>query len=177
MTVSTAGTAVAVTGTVVEYYNPDLKNYFITSDPAEQAAVDSGAAGRWQRTGNTFAAGGPNKVCRFYGNSLVNPATGAFFGPNSHFYTADPGECEGLKAQYTPTAKSWKFESNDFLTTIAINGACAAGLVPVYRAYNNGFTKGIDSNHRITTNLADYQGTVAARYSGEGIVMCAPPRP
>jgi hypothetical protein len=160
---------------VVEFFDPDLNNYFITADPTEQAFVDSGAVGRWQRTGNTFAAGGPNQVCRFYGNSNINPATGTFYGPNSHFYTADPAECAGLKAIYTPTAKSWKFESNDFLTTPAVNGGCPAGLVPVYRAYNNGFAKGIDSNHRITSNYAAYLQTVAAGSIGEGIVMCAPP--
>ena len=105
---------------VIEFYNPDLNNYFITADPAEQAMVDTGAVGRWQRTGNAFATGGPNQVCRFYGNS---------FGPNSHFYTANPVECAGLKAMYTPSAKSWNFESNDFLTTPAVNGACSAGCL------------------------------------------------
>lgn len=159
---------------VVEYFNPDLNNYFITADPVEQAFVDTGAVGRWQRTGNTFATGGPNQVCRFGGNSNVNPATGTFYGPNSHFYTADPAECAGLKALFTPNAKSWKFESNDFLTTPAVNGTCPAPLVPVYRAYNNGFARGIDSNHRITSNRADYLQTVAAGSIAEGVVMCAP---
>jgi hypothetical protein len=163
--------------TVVEYFDPDLNDFFITADPTEQAFVDSGAVGRWQRTGNAFPTGGPNQVCRFYGNSNVNPATGSIYGPNSHFYTADPAECASLKTQYNPTAKSWKFESNDFLTTPAVNGACPAGLVPVYRAYNNGFAKGIDSNHRITSNYAAYLQTVAAGSIGEGVVMCAPPIP
>ena len=166
--------ALPVLAAVVEYFNPDLNNYFITADPTEQAFVDSGAVGRWQRTGNTFVTGGPNQVCRFYGNGIINPATGAIYGPNSHFYTADPAECAGLKAIYTPTAKSWKFESNDFLTTPTVNGACASGLVAVYRAYNNGFAKGIDSNHRITRNKSAYLQNVAAGWSGEGVVMCAP---
>ncbi|MEO8136369.1 MAG: hypothetical protein ABI831_20630 [Betaproteobacteria bacterium] len=171
-----AGAALSINAqaAVVEFFNPDLNNYFITADPTEQAFVDTGAVGRWQRTGNAFATGGPNQVCRFYGNANINPATGAFFGPNSHFYTADPAECAGLKAQYTPSAKSWNFESNDFLTTPATGGACPAGRVPVYRAYNNGFARGIDSNHRITSNLAAYLQTVAAGSIGEGIVMCAP---
>jgi hypothetical protein len=154
---------------VVEYYHAGLDNFFITSDPAEQAAVDSGAAGAFQRTGTTFAAGGPNPVCRFYGS--VTP------GPNSHFYTSDVAECEDLKRQQaiTPASqKRWNFESNDFLTTSAVNGACPVGLVPVYRAYNNGFARGIDSNHRITSDLAAYQQTVAAGWKAEGVVMCAP---
>jgi len=169
-----AGLALTAHASVVEYYNPDLNNFFITADPVEQTFVDTGAVGRWQRTGNEFATGGPNQVCRFGGNSNINPATGTFYGPNSHFYTADPNECAGLKALFSPTAKSWKFESNDFLTTSAVNGTCPAALVPVYRAYNNGFAKGIDSNHRITSNHDAYLQTVAAGSIGEGIVMCAP---
>jgi phospholipase/lecithinase/hemolysin len=166
--------AAAQTGIVVEFYDPDLDNYFITADPVEQVFVDSGAVGRWQRTGNVFAAGGTSLVCRFYGNTNLNPATGAIYGPNSHFYTADPAECAGLKAQFAPAAKSWKFESNDFRTTPAANGTCPAALVPVYRAYNNGFARGVDSNHRITSNFAAYQQTVAGGWIGEGVVMCAP---
>jgi hypothetical protein len=165
--------SLAGTATVVEFYNPDLQNYFITADPVEQASVDSGVVGRWQRTGGTFKAGGPNQVCRFYGNGLINPATGTIYGPNSHFYTADAAECANLKAIYKPTEKSWKFESNDFATTPAAAGACPSGLMPVYRAYNNGSVKGIDSNHRITSKLADYQATVASGWVPEGIVLCA----
>lgn len=172
--VAGAAFSISAPAAVIEYFNPDLNNYFITADPTEQAFVDSGAVGRWQRTGLGFATGGSNEVCRFYGNGAINPATGTFFGPNSHFYTADPVECAGLKALYSATTKSWKFESNDFRTTPAINETCPAGLAPVYRAYNNGFARGIDSNHRITTNFAAYQQTVAAGSIGEGVVMCAP---
>ena len=160
--------------TVVEYYNPDLDNFFITADPTEQAFVDSGAVGRWLRTGGTFDAGGPKLVCRFYGNSNINPATGAIYGPNSHFYTVDANECANLKAIYTPNAKSWKFESNDFATHSTLNGSCTSGLTPVYRAYNNGFAKGIDSNHRITSSTAAIQEVVTRGWSNEGVVMCAP---
>ena len=160
---------------VVEYYHNVLDNYFITAELVEQAAVDAGAAGAgWRRTGGTFKAGGTNQVCRFYGNNNTNPATGIRFGPNSHFYTADAAECAGLKAAYTPNAKSWSFESNDFSTTPPVNGGCAAGLVPVYRAYNNGFARGIDSNHRITSGQAAIADVVARGWIVEGVVMCAP---
>ncbi|MBP8295745.1 MAG: hypothetical protein KAX84_06525 [Burkholderiales bacterium] len=157
---------------VVEFYNPDLDNYFITAEPVEQAFIDTGAVGRWQRTGDAFATGGPNQVCRFYGS--LSP------GPNSHFYTADTAECAALKQlqAITPASeKRWNFESNDFATTPAVNGGCAGGLVPVYRAYNNGFARGVDSNHRITSNYAAYVETVAAGSIGEWVVMCAPAGP
>ena len=151
--------------TVVEYYHSGLDNYFITADPIEQSFVDSGGAGAWKRTNLNFKAGGTRPVCRFYGNR---------FGPNSHFYTADEDECASLISNYSPAAKSWGLESYDFATTPSVNGTCSAGLVPVYRAYNNGFARGVDSNHRITSNVAAYQQTIASGWKGEGVTMCAP---
>ena len=159
----------------VEYYHNGLDHYFITAEPAEQAAVDAGAAGaEWRRTGGTFKAGGTSQVCRFYGNTNINPTSGTRYGPNSHFYTANAAECAGLKAAYTANGKSWSFESNDFSTTPAVNGVCAAGLVRVYRAYNNGFARGIDSNHRITSSQAAIADMVTRGWISEGVVMCAP---
>ena len=38
--------------------------------------------------------------------------------------------------------------------------------VPVYRAYNNGFARSIDSNHQITSNAASYQAQIAKGWSG-----------
>jgi hypothetical protein len=150
---------------VVEFYHAGLNNYFITADSVEQAMVDSGAMGAWKRTGYTFKAGGNTPVCRFYGNS---------FGPNSHFYTADENECSSLVAGFNPIAKSWTLESYDFATTQPSNGQCPSHLAPVYRAYNNGYALGKDSNHRITSNVAAYQQTIAAGWIGEGVNMCAP---
>ena len=160
---------VAPTGTIVEYYNPDLDHYFIAADPGEQAFVDSGAVGHWQRTGVTFVSGGSVPVCRFYGS--ISP------GPNSHFYTASADECAQLKqlqATTPATQKRWNFESLDFLTTVPMNGACPTNTSPLYRAYNNGFSRGIDSNHRITRDQAAIQEVMARGWINEGVVMCAP---
>ncbi|MBK8742400.1 MAG: hypothetical protein IPM02_24185 [Betaproteobacteria bacterium] len=159
--------------TAVEFYNPDLDHYFITADPVEQAFVEGGAVGRWLRTGASFKVGGPNAVCRFYGNTAINPATGVMYGPNSHFYTAETAECAFLKSIFNPAAKSWKFESNDFATTIATGGACPGSLTPIYRAYNNAFPRA-DSNHRITSSTAGIQEVVTRGWRAEGVVMCAP---
>ncbi|MBK7470249.1 MAG: hypothetical protein IPI73_06020 [Betaproteobacteria bacterium] len=68
----------------------------------------------------------------------------------------------------------WNFESYDFLSGAPLNLGCAAGTVPVYRAYNDGFRQGRDSNHRITSNPAAIQQVVARGWIAEGIVMCAP---
>ena len=74
---------------VVEFYNTNLGNYFMTADANEAAAVDNGSAGPgWSRTCNSFKSGGSTPVCRFYGSQSPSP--------NSHFYTADVGECNYL---------------------------------------------------------------------------------
>lgn len=155
---------------VIEFYNTILDNYFITANPAEQAAISGGSAGPgWITTGEHFTAGGPSQVCRFYGS--LSP------GPNSHFYTIDPAECQALKdlqASTPNTQKRWNFESLDFAATIPVGGLCEGGYKPVYRAYNNGFLRGIDSNHRITSSQAAIAEVVARGWSSEGVVMCAP---
>ncbi|WP_263142666.1 trypsin-like peptidase domain-containing protein [Pseudomonas sp. RIT-PI-AD] len=160
--------------TVVEFFNPDLNHYFITADPSEQAFVDTGAVGRWMRTGVNFKAGGSKAVCRFYGNTAINPLTGAAFGPNSHFYTADTAECDFLVGFFNPAEPSWKFESYDFNTTEVVDGACPVGTAAVYRLYNNGYAKGEVSNHRFTTdgNLANQMTQEGWLF--EGVKMCAP---
>jgi Repeat of unknown function (DUF5648) len=155
---------------IVEFYNNRLDKFFITSNPSEATAIDSGSAGAgWSRTGNTFKSGGTSPVCRFYGS--LNP------GPNSHFYTVDLNECNDLKAQQASTPdsqKRWNFESLDFISTPPVNGTCSTGSTPIYRAYNNGFARGVDGNHRITSNLAAIQQVVALGWKNEGVVMCAP---
>jgi hypothetical protein len=163
----------AAAAKVVEFYNADLDHYFITGDVSEQSLVDSGTVGHWQRTGASFNAGGSTPVCRFYGNTAIDPASKLQYGPNSHFYTVDAKECSDLKSIFNANAKSWKFESNDFMSTPATAGVCGIGLAPVYRAYNNGFARGLDSNHRLTTRISDYQQSIAAGWIGEGVAMCA----
>jgi hypothetical protein len=178
-------TPAATSGTVVEYKNNlDFPNspgghFFYSSDPGEQGYVDSGAAGAFVRTGRSFKIGGPSAVCRFYGS--VAP------GPNSHFFTVDALECNDLKAsQVTPTPnerQQWNYEGVGFLTTAptVTNGvkSCAAGTLPVYRAYNNAYLPSgaknpWDSNHRFALSQADISEMVAAGWKNEGIVFCAP---
>jgi hypothetical protein len=79
-----------------------------------------------------------------------------------------------LQTLAAPTEKRWNFESLDFSAVPATAGACANGLTPVYRAYNNGFARGVDSNHRITTSLTAIQEVVARGWISEGVVMCTP---
>ena len=147
----------------VEFANAALGHYFLTAFPDEIAVLDAGAfGGAWKRTGESFRTGGAAAVCRFYG---MPPK-----GPDSHFFTVDAAECAFVMAQW----QAWTFEAHAFATTPAAAGACAAGLVPVRRFYNNP-AAGADMNHRYVTSAA-----VAAEMRGkgwieEGVVMCAQP--
>jgi Protein of unknown function (DUF1566)/Repeat of unknown function (DUF5648) len=169
---------------VVEYRDTaDFPNspgghFFYSSDAAEQAAVDAGAAGQFLRTGRQFLTGGTSPVCRFYGS--MTP------GPNSHFFTVDVDECNALKAaQVTPkpaTVQQWNYEGISYATTpatVAANGvrSCPAGTLPLYRAYNNAYPVSgpknpWDSNHRFTQQLSDIAAMVAGGWRDEGIVFC-----
>jgi DNA-binding beta-propeller fold protein YncE len=159
---------VAPNNAVIEFYHAGLDNYFITAEAAEANAIDGGAAGPgWMRTDEWFKQGGNTPVCRFYGS--LKP------GPNSHFYTADPAECASLKAAQASTPSGqprWNFESLDFTTTLPAMGACPANTTPIYRAYNNGPKRGVDSNHRLSSNLAAIQSMTAKGWLSEGLVMC-----
>lgn len=177
--VASGSTAVQIP--VYEFYNQTLDHFFRTSNPTEAAAVDAGGAGPgWARTGDIFLAYsrigyalGAFEVCRFYGS--VAP------GPNSHFYTASADECQQLKTIQAATPASqprWNYEETAFAIDLPTGGDCPArSPVPVYRAYNNGFTRHVDSNHRYTTDISAYNQLVARGWSGEGIVMCAIGKP
>ncbi|CAG0965789.1 Xyloglucanase [Burkholderiales bacterium] len=159
---------------VVEFYNTNLNHYFVTGGAGEIAIIESGGAGPgWSRTGDQFKAygspaPGAQPVCRFYGNPAIDPATGLRRGPNSHFYTINAAECEFVK-QSDP---GWVYEGIAFYAyPLQTGGVCAAGQVPVYRAYNQRWQVN-DSNHRYTTSLATYNQMVAQGWSGESVVIC-----
>jgi mono/diheme cytochrome c family protein len=160
---------------VVEYYLPSTKHYFVSASRAEQTMIDSGAVGPWQRTGESFFSGGALQTCRFYGNTEINPISKTIHGPSSHFFTLDSAECEGLIRLFNPRAAAWKFEGRDFLADKP-NAArqCDAPQRALYRAYNNGVQRGVDSNHRLTTNRAAIDSLVAQGWVDEGVVMCVP---
>lgn len=177
----------AVRAIVVEYQDTvDFPNapgghFFYSSDPAEQAAVDAGAAGQFHRTGRQFATGGSSAVCRFYGSQTP--------GPNSHFFTVEPAECQALRsAQVVPTpstVQQWNYEGTAYLATPPVVGAnnvraCPAGTVPIYRAYNNAFPllgprNPWDSNHRFTPVQTDIVTMVSVGWRDEGIAFCTTP--
>ena len=160
----------AATVDVVEYRHAAWNHYFMTADAYEVRLLDGGAFPDWQRTGRSFRAwpigaaqGSP--VCRFFGTA---------FAASSHFYTAIPAECAGLQA-----SGDWQLEGRVFRYALpSPEGACASGLVPLYRLYNAG--AGGAPNHRYTTDPAVRaamlgQGWLAEGYGALGINGCVPP--
>jgi lysyl endopeptidase len=146
----------AMDGTIAtEYYNVTNDHYFLTADPAEANNLDSPATrlSGWFRTGEqmgVWPAGTPGRapVCRFFGDLPIG-------GPNSHFYTADAGECGAVGARNS----GWAKESADaFRVALPIGTSCPGGTSPLYRTYNYHNTPtyrntltgrlGYDSNHR-----------------------------
>jgi hypothetical protein len=154
--------------TAVEYFNAGFGHFFMTADGDEIAGLDAGAYNyAFVRTGRSFKvldAPGANTVpvCRFF------TTPGTFGAKSSHFYTANPAECDGLKLN-----PNWIYEKIAFHIAVPAGGVCAAGTVPVYRAYNHGQTGA--PNHRFTTDLSVYQDFIANRgWDAEGIAFCAP---
>jgi hypothetical protein len=152
--------------TAIEYHHTAFDHYFITVDPAEINALDTGFFAGWTRTGYAFdvqanAAPGLLPVCRFFSTS---------FGiKSSHFYTPDPVECDGVKLN-----PNWQYEGIRFHVPVpAGDGTCAAGMRPVHRLYNDG--QGGAPNHRFTPELAVRAMMLANGWVSEGISLCAPP--
>jgi predicted dienelactone hydrolase len=150
-----------------EFFNTFLGHYFLSAAPSETAGILAGAAGAgWQLTGQSFKAwlappADPASlaapVCRFYGP-----------GPNSHFFTAEPSECELVKRD-----PGWFYEGIGFHAR-RVGSGCPAGTLQVNRAYNNRFAQN-DSNHRFSTSDSTMADMARAGWIVEGTMMCANP--
>ncbi len=155
-----AGVPTPMNGSIAtEYYNVTNDHYFITADPSEAASLDvpSTRITGWFRTGQQFGVYpsgtlGTAPVCRFFGDLPIG-------GPNSHFYTADRGECNVVASPNS----GWKLEGGDaFRVVLPIGNSCPSGTRALYRTYNyhntptyrNTLTgrNGYDSNHRYFTD-------------------------
>jgi hypothetical protein len=151
----------------VEYYHASLDHYFMTADPAEVAILDAGVRfPGWMRTGYEFKVYTPTSsqglpACRFFGKPGV--------GPNSHFFSILPNECED-----TMNNPLWTFEGLVFRTEKPDDtGACPADRVPVTRMYNNG--KGGQANHRYLTSHSEIGSMLLQGWIIEGTVFCSLP--
>ncbi len=152
--------------TVVEYYVPALKHYFITGRKNEQAALDA-LPQSFTRTGMRFAAKSSRyrdipeqPVCRLY----ASPGSG---GSNSHFYGVS-GDCPTLNK-----LSGLKYEGFDFSVLTPVNSTCSAAAPnPVWRLFNNKAATN-DGNHRYVVSAATKTAMVAQGWIDEGAVFCS----
>ena len=154
----------------LEFYHAAFDHYFVTTLPADIAALDSGRLSGWVRTGLTFnafptALPGTQPVCRYY----LPPAVG-----DSHFFSASPVECAEVGVRFP----SFTLETAAAMYMVLpdpATGACPVSMTSVYRLWNG---RG-DSNHRYTTAEAVRDQMLAQGYVPEGygpgaVAMCAP---
>jgi hypothetical protein len=168
------GAPVANGRTAIEFHRASVDHYFVTSDSAEIAALDTGVFAGWARTGESFGVlpagergiARASPVCRYYGRPEA--------GLDSHFYSASPAECAAVAALY---GQEWQLESPEVFV-VALpdpsSGACPPGTSPVYRVLNGRR----DANHRYVTSLATRATMLAAGWIAEGygpdaVAMCA----
>jgi hypothetical protein len=171
--------AIGATVQIVEYYAESLDHYFMTAWPDEVAGLDASPQAGFKRTGQSFKAWlraddapyGAVPVCRFYAS-----------GPNSHFYTGDAAECQGLKALEQKqradaaargeTFKGWQYEAIAFYALVPQAGKCPGDTQPIYRDYNMRAQQN-DSNHRFLFN-SQLRAAMMMGWTEEGVAFCAP---
>ena len=51
---------------------------------------------------------------------------------------------------------------------------CPENFMPIYRAYNNGYVRGEDSNHRYFTDLNLLNQMLDEGWLDEGVAFCSP---
>lgn len=155
---------------VVEYFHDGYRNYFNTIVQAEIDALDAGVFSGWQREVGSFIAWptqaaappGAVSVCRFFASAFA-----------SHFYTADPAECDAVLAKFP----DWQLETRQAYWIVLpdqATGDCPGGYQPVYRVL-----KPTSPNHRYVTDRVVRDTMVAAGWIAEGYgpdatIMCTP---
>ena len=158
---------------VEEFYNDNIKRYFLTASSADKDAFDrSAVVSGWSRTGYQFKAftpPGPDElrpatqvpVCRLYAP-----------GTNTHFYSAVARDCQLLR-----NSRGWNDEGIAFWINSASQSlsptSCAPGTLAVTRLSDSRY-RGRNSSHRFTTSISQVEEMKANGWFEEGVVMCAP---
>ncbi len=184
---SPAGQAVLSAGvrgvskTMTEFRYAPLDYYFITSREADKAMLD--LQPNWLRTGESFSVlvdGGDQAtgLTRFYFDQV---ARGGSRG--SHFYTLLDSERAALHALNRSNASVPRKPVDEAVDAYAylpvlggvVADSCAAGLLPVYRAFRGSQRFPDDPNHRFTTDVKRYESLLEKGWDGEGVKLCVPP--
>ena len=151
---------------VVEYYVPALKRYFMTGRTNEQATLDALPAS-FTRTGMSFAAKSSRyadiaeqPVCRLY----AAPENG---GSNSHFVGVAT-DCATLNK-----LPGLKYEGYDFsVLKPAASGCPSTAPTAVTRLFNNKAAAN-DGNHRYVVSTVTKARMIAQGWIDEGAVFCS----
>jgi hypothetical protein len=152
--------------TVIEYYAPAAKRYFITGRKAEQDALDAMPAS-FTRTGMRFAAKSSRyrdipeqPVCRLY----AAPDKG---GSNSHFYGIG-NDCPTLNK-----LSGLKYEGFDFSVLKPASSGCPSEAPnAVTRLFNNKVATN-EGNHRYVVSAATKAKMLGQGWIDEGAVFCS----
>ncbi len=171
VTIVSQADTLAGTTLATEWYHPYFDHYFHSANGIENRLLNDGIYGNaWKRTFDVFrvwTTAGPGRVgvCRFFNDS--------FGDMSSHVYVLEGEECDLLKA-----GNEWKFEEIAYYVEAPYaDGACRAGTMPIYRAYNNGMSGA--PNHIITASKTKRDGLVSAGWVAEGhgedhVAACVP---
>ena len=166
--------------TMTEFHYAPLDYYFMTSRDSDKALLD--CQPNWSRTGESFTALADDGdqatgLTRFYFDQVARGGT-----RGSHFYTLLDSERATLHALNRSNASLPRKPVDEaidgfaYAPLLAGIGAqsCAAGLLPVYRAFRGNARFPDDPNHRFTTDLNLYQSLLAQGWDGEGVKFCVP---
>ncbi len=178
---------------MVEYWNPQLDFYFMTSREDEKSLLDNivdGSANHlWYRSSywfktDPFSSPSTSSISRYF---AAGAAKGGSRG--SHFYTALNSDRAAITAsgleRFTVNCQglpngTFCNEGTDSYVAIPIGtgaGAqCRAGESPIYRVFRGAPRYIDDGNHRYVTNASMYSYMVnELGWLGESINFCAKP--
>ncbi len=178
---------------MVEFFNPELDFYFMTSRDDEKSILDSARDSKsnptWYRTGywfktDPFSTPATASISRYF---VAGAAKARSRG--SHFYTALNADRASIAAsgleRFTLNCAgipngTFCNEGTDSFVSIPIgtgaSAACASGLQPIYRVFRAPPRYVDDGNHRYLNNRAMYDYMVGDQgWSGESINFCAKP--
>jgi hypothetical protein len=163
---------------IVEYYNSQAHDYFLTIDPEEQAFLDADPLGwGYRRTSYYFwgwqrledAPPTATEVCRFYSPIY-----------RTHFYTFVGFECDLLDQDPV----TWIHEgANRFFLLPGTKppdfdgpySACPLGSLPIYRYWNGGVMGSpVGTAHRYVQQNDYGPASVVQDWIFEGARFCAP---
>lgn len=165
-----------------EFHHAGLNHFFLTATDAETTLLLENPDWGWMPTGHGFLAhpadsadAGVHPVCRFYGDPVI--------GPNSHFFTASPAECQwliDLERQTPPGQPAWRLEGIGFaIARPDPGGNCPDDApFPILRAYNGHAGEVIDgirrdANHRYVSDPLVLSEEASQGWQIEGVAFCS----